>query len=70
MTGRGSYEWQARTPDGQPGRVRGADDLGSQFEELLHAVWSAEADWRLDDRIDLAVRLQARTPGRRRAARG
>jgi hypothetical protein len=32
-----------------------APDLQSQLEELLDAVWDAEANWRLDDRIDLAL---------------
>jgi hypothetical protein len=30
-------------------------DLQSQLEELLDSVWDAEANWRLDDRIDLAL---------------
>lgn len=29
-------------------------DLPSQLEELLHAVWEAEANWDFDDRLDLA----------------
>ncbi len=29
-----------------------APDLGTQLEDLLTAVWEAEADWRLCDRID------------------
>ena len=32
-----------------------APDLHSQLEELLNTVWDAEANWRLDDRIDLAL---------------
>jgi hypothetical protein len=32
-------------------------DLQTQFEALIDAVWVAEANWRLDDRIDLAVGL-------------
>jgi hypothetical protein len=31
-------------------------DLYTQLEDLLHSVWVAEADWRLNDRIDLATR--------------
>jgi len=31
-------------------------DLQTQLEALLHEVWTAEARWRLEDRIDLAVR--------------
>jgi hypothetical protein len=30
-------------------------DLQSQLEELLDTVWDAEANWRLDDRIDLSL---------------
>ena len=36
-------------------------DLQTQFEDLLSAVWSAEEEWKLDDRIDLALRLGSRT---------
>jgi hypothetical protein len=36
-------------------------DLQSQLEALLDTVWNAEENWRLDDRIDLAL-------GRRRPA--
>jgi hypothetical protein len=32
-------------------------DLWTQLEDMLHAVRLAEADWELDDRIDLAVRV-------------
>ena len=32
-----------------------APDLQSQLEELLDTVWAAEANWRLDDRIDLSL---------------
>ncbi len=32
-------------------------DLQSQLEELLDKVWKSEAEWRLDDRIALAVRV-------------
>jgi len=32
-----------------------APDLQSQLEELLDSVWDAEANWRLDDRIDLSL---------------
>ncbi len=39
-----------------PPRRRPPPDLPSQLEELLHQVWRSEADWRLDDRIDLALR--------------
>ena len=42
-----------RTRPSTPGPV--APDLQSQLEELLDTVWDAEANWRLDDRIDLAL---------------
>jgi hypothetical protein len=32
-------------------------DLQTQFEAMLHEVWTREAEWRAEDRIDLAVRL-------------
>jgi hypothetical protein len=32
-------------------------DLWTQLEDLLQTVRLAEANWRLDDRIDLAVRV-------------
>ena len=31
------------------------EDLKSQLESILDAVWKAEANWTLDDRIDLAT---------------
>jgi hypothetical protein len=36
-------------------------DLQTQFEALLDTVWDSEANWRLDDRIDLALG-EKRTP--------
>jgi hypothetical protein len=35
-------------------------DLQTQYEALLDCVWDEEADWRLDDRIDLATRRPRR----------
>jgi hypothetical protein len=32
-----------------------APDLQTQFEALLDAVWEAEADWRFNDRLDMAL---------------
>ena len=34
-------------------------DLPAQLESLLHMVWQCEEEWRLDDRIDLALRRDA-----------
>lgn len=35
-----------------------APDLQSQLEGLFDTVWDAEANWRLDDRIDLALNVR------------
>ena len=43
-----------------------APDLHTQFESLLDQVWQSEADWRLWDRVDAAVRME--TIRERRAA--
>jgi hypothetical protein len=40
---------------GEGGRV---PDVQTQLEALLDQVWRCEADWCLNDRIDLAVRLR------------
>ena len=34
-------------------------DLRSQWESLLDQVWRSEADWRLWDRLDAAVRIES-----------
>jgi hypothetical protein len=34
-------------------------DLQTQFESLLDTVWECERQWALDDRLDLARRLEA-----------
>jgi hypothetical protein len=36
-----------------------APDLHSQLESLLDQVWRSESDWRLWDRLDAAVQLEA-----------
>lgn len=35
-------------------------DLATQFEAILASVWAAEEEWRLDDRISLAMDLEDR----------
>lgn len=47
--------------------VAGADlpDLHSQLEDLWNAVWAAEKEWRLDDRLSLAVRVHSAPRARR-----
>ena len=34
-------------------------DLQSQLESLFDQVWRSEADWRLWDRVDAAVMIEA-----------
>jgi hypothetical protein len=53
-------------PSPTPKRHTGPD-LQTQFEDLLSAVWAAEQEWKLDDRIDLAVRLGTR-PNRKKVS--
>jgi hypothetical protein len=36
-----------------------APDLHTQFESMLDQVWRSESDWRLWDRLDAAVDLEA-----------
>jgi hypothetical protein len=43
--------------DGEPVR---AAALGCEFEELFNQVLACEREWRLMDRIDLAIRIRAR----------
>ena len=39
--------------------TRGDDpDAHTELEALLDQVWRCEAEWRFDDRIDLATRLR------------
>ena len=42
-------------------------DLFTQLETILATVWAAEQEWRLDDRISLAVEQEQR---RQRQQRG
>ena len=46
----------------QPTSKPDGTDLASQFEDILAAVWSAESNWRFDDRLDMAVRQEPHTP--------
>ena len=36
-----------------------APDLHTQLESLLDQVWRSESDWRLWDRLDAAILLEA-----------
>jgi hypothetical protein len=42
------------------GGTGGAPELQTQWESLMDQVWRCEAEARLDDRIDLAARLDRR----------
>jgi hypothetical protein len=42
---------------------RGSLDLQSQFEAILDSVWKAEADWRFNDRLDMAMQAKRDLPG-------
>ena len=44
-------------PSPTPKRHTGPD-LQTQFEDLLGTVWAAEEEWKLDDRIDLAMQVR------------
>jgi hypothetical protein len=46
---------KGRSDKGQ-GTRSDAPDLRTQWESLLDQVWRSEADWRLWDRLDAAVR--------------
>jgi len=37
-------------------RAGNAPDLHTQLEDLFDEVWRGEADWKFNDRIDLAMR--------------
>jgi hypothetical protein len=41
-------------------------DLHTQLESMLDQVWKSEADWRLWDRLDAAVALEALREKRRK----
>ena len=59
---------QRKAKTGMPARIvrpalpdrsnRDAPDVQTQFETLLDQVWRCEAEWRFDDRLDLATRLR------------
>ncbi len=41
----------------QPGPLlAGAPDLHTQLEAIFDAVWKGEADWRFNDRLDMAFK--------------
>jgi hypothetical protein len=42
-----------------PGARPDVPDLRTQWESLLDQVWRSEADWRLWDRLDAAVRMES-----------
>jgi len=48
-----------RRNDRSQGARPDVPDLRSQWESLLDQVWRSEADWRLWDRLDAAVRIDS-----------
>lgn len=48
---------KGRSERGQGARAD-VPDLRSQWESLLDQVWRSEAEWRLWDRLDAAVRIE------------
>jgi hypothetical protein len=48
---------KGRNDRGQ-GTRQDVPDLRSQWESLLDQVWRSEAEWRLWDRLDAAVRIE------------
>lgn len=48
-----------RRNDRSQGARPDVPDLRSQWESLLDQVWRSEADWRLWDRLDAAVRIES-----------
>jgi len=43
--------------------VAQAPDLHTQLEDLFDEVWRDEADWTMNDRIDLSLRSKGRQSG-------
>lgn len=46
---------------GQRWSLTDRPDLQSQLEDLRLHVWTCEIEWRLDDRIDLALKAERHT---------
>ena len=46
--------------DPRPEAPPAPPDLATQLEDLVIEVWRCEADWRVDDRIDLALKVASR----------
>lgn len=46
-----------------PAPAAGGVDLHSQFEDILDVVWKAEAEWRFDDRLDMALKVPREASG-------
>ncbi len=47
----------------RPAPAAGGVDLQSQFAGILDAVWKAEAEWRFDDRLDMALKMPRESAG-------
>jgi hypothetical protein len=39
-------------------QASGAPDLQTQLEAILDSVWKSEADWRFNDRLDMAFKTR------------
>jgi hypothetical protein len=50
---------KGRSDRGHGTRPDNVPDLRTQWESLLDQVWRSEADWRLWDRLDAAVRIES-----------
>ncbi len=51
-----------RPPAGAPSAA--AIDLQAQLADLLGSVAQAEANWRFDDRLDVALKIRRKRAGR------
>lgn len=50
----GSPDARSKGPVASEDGCSAAPDLASQLEDLIRTVWESEANWRFDDRLDLA----------------
>ena len=54
--------WNTSSKGRAPKGTRAAE-LASQLEDLLHQVWECERWWSVQDRLDLAARIEAARRG-------
>ncbi len=55
----GEVDKKQRRTSPMNAKTHAEGDLQTQLESLLRTVWECEREWAIDDRIDLAVRLEA-----------